>query len=201
MRFIVTVRCPLVVCALLGLAEATLGDDMFGYLAKESIVASIEESHKQGGFTLLPFTVSGKEAGTQINRDMQNLRKLLVTGASKDGLPTAIVALLDANQAGYLYGCLAASTSGREIELVEALASRGFTNDAASNAIALYGVYILYNGAKDKKSLQESVRMLTKSFVLKSLPLARIGKFDDMASALQKVIEQPISEPPVPVPK
>lgn len=93
-------------------------DGIFAYLATEDAIESVSASQKAGGFTLLPFTIDGQEAGTRINKDVTALRDKL-RERRLDGLPQKVVELLDSNQAGYLYACLSASTSGREIEIIE----------------------------------------------------------------------------------
>ncbi len=172
------------------------GEDLFSYTSKENMLVEMEKLHHYGGFTFLPFTLGGKDAGLQINQDIQNLRGRLIKGKRNDGLPHAIVSLLSSNQAGYLYSCLAASTSGREIEVIEALTQKGFTTEAPSNAIALYGVYILYNGARDKLVIQKPIRLMTMSFIQAKHPIVQLGKFDNMAETLLTAIRQPIPKSP-----
>lgn len=170
-------------------------ESIFAYLAEENAIESVSASQKAGGFTMLPFTVNGQEAGTRINKDVVAFREKL-SGHRYDGLPQNMVGLLKSNRMGYLYSCLSASTSGREIEVIEHLGKAGFTDDGSRNTIALYGIYILYNGARDKQSLQKPIANLTESLTQAKKPLVPIGTFENIAKTLTWAVSQPI--PPSP---
>ncbi|MBN8419751.1 MAG: hypothetical protein J0L73_12600 [Verrucomicrobia bacterium] len=181
---------------LAGSSDIIAADDgLFACLAAEDAIESVSASQKTGGFTQLPFTINGQQAGKRINEDVTAFRDAL-RERQLDGLPQKVVELLDSNRAGYLYACLSASTTGREIEIIERIGKAGFTDSGPRNAITLYGVYILYNGARDKQVLQKPVLNLTESFARAKKPLVPIGKIKSIADTLNWAVSQPI--PPSP---